>query len=207
MSDLAIVVGIILFPGIVATVLADKLVVHVRPWGSFKYGLYAFVFGVASYVALQGIAWLQGLAPVTYQFLPSMLGLLQVWSFVRDNGTSVSLAEVFAATVMAVPVAFCGAFLVNHKIFHRAGNIVGASRKYGDENLYTFFLNSQELDWVYVRDFDRKLTYQGRIFSFSENDTCQELVLSEITVSGTKTQMSITVFRVSTYVANTAYLS
>lgn len=85
---------------------------------------------------------------------------------------------------MAVPVAFISSLLVNHKIFHKLASKIGVSRKYGDENLFTFYLNSKELHWVYVRDFERKLTYQGRIFSFSENDTCHEIVLADVTVFG-----------------------
>lgn len=76
MSELAVVIGIILFPGIIATVIADKLVVHVRPWGSFKYSLYAFVLGVMSYVGLQAVAWLQALLPLHWQLYPELLGTL-----------------------------------------------------------------------------------------------------------------------------------
>jgi hypothetical protein len=184
MTELAVVIGIILFPGIIATVIADKLVVHVRPWGSFKYGLYAFVFGVTCYGVLQIVARAQAWLPLDWQPLSSLAGTLQVWSVVGNASPAVAFPEVFAATVMGVPVAFVSAFLVNHKVFHRLGNKIRVSRKYGDENLYTFYLNSKELDWVYVRDFERKLTYQGRIFSFSENDTCQEVVLSDVTVFG-----------------------
>jgi hypothetical protein len=56
------------------------------------------------------------------------------------------------------------------------------STKYGDENLFSFFLNSQNIDWIYVRDIQNNLTYQGRVVSFSENDGMQELVMSEVTV-------------------------
>jgi len=56
--------------------------------------------------------------------------------------------------------------LVNYKIFHKFAQKLLISQKYGDENLYSYYLNAKEIDWVYVRDFERKLTYQGRVISF-----------------------------------------
>jgi len=113
--------------------------------------------------------------PERLNILPLRAGTLAVWSIVTDNRARIDLREVFAA-------AFFGAFLVNYKIFHKFAQKLLISQKYGDENLYSYYLNAKEIDWVYVRDFERKLTYQGRVVSFSENDKVQELVLADVTV-------------------------
>ena len=120
--------------------------------------------------------------PDRLQVLPLRVGTLDVWSLVTDGRMRIDLLEVFAATVLSVPVAFVGAFLINYKIFHKLAQKLRISQKYGDENLYSYYLNAKEIDWVYVRDFERKLTYQGRVVSFSENEKIQELVLSDVTV-------------------------
>jgi len=155
----AIAVSVILFPGLISTVIADKITVHSKNWDSFKYGIYSFVFGVFCYVIVQILSWLMTYIPERLNILPLRAGTLAVWSIVTDNRARIDLREVFAA-------AFFGAFLVNYKIFHKFAQKLLISQKYGDENLYSYYLNAKEIDWVYVRDFERKLTYQGRVISF-----------------------------------------
>lgn len=184
MTELAVAIGVILFPGIIATIITDKIIVHVRPWGSLKYGLYSFILGVLCYFVLQCIAWIQMMLPESFQVISSLRSPLDVWNIIGDSKSKIDLQEVIGATLLSGPVAFGAAFLINHKVIHKFAKKFGVSSKYGDENLYSFYLNAQEIDWVYVRDIERKLTYQGRIFSFSENDTVQELVLSDVTVFG-----------------------
>jgi hypothetical protein len=182
MNEIAIAVSVIFFPGLISTIIADKVTVHSKSWTSFKYGIYSFVFGVFCYVIVQILSWLMMYVPETLQVLPLTIGPLDVWSLVTDSRATINLVEVFSATVLSVPVAFLGAFLINYKVFHKAAQKLRISKKYGDENLYSYYLNTNEIDWVYVRDFERKLTYQGRVVSFSENDKIQELVLSDVTI-------------------------
>lgn len=74
------------------------------------------------------------------------------------------------------------AWLVNFKLLNRVAQRLRVSDKYGDENLYHYFLNSKEIEWVYVRDIENNLTFQGCVVSFSENAVCQEIVLRDVVV-------------------------
>lgn len=91
-------------------------------------------------------------------------------------------SEVFLATLLSPLIAITASGLVHFKTINRIAKRLGVTNKFGDENLYSFYLNTKELDWVYVRDPERGLTYQGKIGSFSESGTVQELVLLEVTV-------------------------
>jgi hypothetical protein len=184
MNDLLVVIGVILFPGIVATIITDKIIVHMKSWGSLEYALYSFILGVFAYFFLQCFSWLQGMLPQSWQFISSLKGPLDVWNIIADSKSRIDLSEVVGATLLAIPLAFGTAFLVNHKIFYRIASRLGVSSKYGDENLFSFYLNAQEIDWIYARDIERKLTYQGRVYSFSETENDQELVLTDVTVFG-----------------------
>src|SRR5713226_1717384 len=170
MNGIAVAVAVILFPGLIATVIADKITVHVKRWDSFKYSIYSFIFGVSCYVIVQILAWLNYRLPEGFQFLRLPVGALTVWSLVTDVRTKIDLFEVFMASLLSIPVAFSAAFLVNFKTFHKLAQKLHVSQKYGDENLYSYYLNAKEIDWIYVRDFERNLTYQGRVVSFSETD-------------------------------------
>jgi hypothetical protein len=181
MNELAVTVGMILFPGLIACIICDKITVHAPKWDSFKYSVYSFVFGVICYLLLQTVYfgwWLLACHAKT----PMDTYNLDVWSIVDIPKGSVNLAEVFWATILAPVVAGLAAWTVNYKFVNKIAKWLRLSDKYGDENLYSYFLNSQDVDWIYVRDIQNKLTYQGRVVSFSENSSMQEILLSDVTV-------------------------
>lgn len=183
MNELAIAVGVILFPGLITAVICDKITVHSPKWGSFKYSVYSFIFGVSCYVALQVLAYLwDWIAASALPPLVLVSATLDVWAIVTTQRASIDPSEVFWATLLSPGIAAGAAFIVNHKLINRVAQKLRISSKYGDENLFSFFLNAQNIDWVYVRDISNKLTYQGRVVSFSEADDMQELVLSEVTL-------------------------
>jgi hypothetical protein len=49
-------------------------------------------------------------------------------------------------------------------------------------NLYTYFLSGKGTEWIYVRDKENNLTYEGRVAASSENEHVHELVLLDCTV-------------------------
>lgn len=182
-NELFVVIFIILFPGIIATMISDKIVYHVKPWDSFKYGLYSFIFGIFCYGLLQIISWILQTLPCQYGVLSFLKPPLDSWKIIY-NSKEIDFKEIFAATILSIPVACFFAFIINYKVINKLAQKLKISNKYGDESLYLFYINSQQINWVYVRDFERKLTYQGIIYSYNETDTNQELVLSNVTVYG-----------------------
>jgi hypothetical protein len=70
----------------------------------------------------------------------------------------------------------------NHKILNKIAKKVGVSTKFGDENLFSNYLSSGDIYWVYVRDHATNQTYEGQVRSWSETNNIQEMVLSDVTV-------------------------
>ena len=183
MNELAITVAVILFPGLIATILADALIVHTKPWDSFRYSVYSFTFGVLSYVGLQIIVWIFGwLNFLNVTFLPSLAGKLDIWNFANPDKRIVDVTEVIAALLVGICASIVTVAIINTKVVIRAANKTRISRKYGDENLFSYFLNSDAVQWVYVRDIDNNITYKGKVNSFSESENVQELVLDDVTI-------------------------
>ena len=180
MNQLVVTLAIILLPGIVAAVISDKITVHSK-WTPFKFVLYAFVLGVFSYALLQIGRFILDVLD-TPNDSPIEWTYLQVWSNAVSEKPKIPGWEVVIALVCSVPTALFASYLVNYKIFNKLAQKIRVSSKYGDENLYSYYLNAREIDWVYVRDISNNITYQGRVLSYSENDDIQELVLSEVTI-------------------------
>ncbi|MHB1332550.1 MAG: hypothetical protein ACYCY1_08135 [Sulfuriferula sp.] len=183
MNSLAVAIAIVLLPGLVASVICDKITVHSPRWGAFKYSIYSFLFGILSYGLLQfieyGYHYILSFLDKTHQVQSYTLG---VWSIIQNDKAPIALSEVGWATLLAPIVALIAAWLVNYKILNKIAQKLNISQKYGDENLYSFFLNLNEVDWVYVRDKINGFTYFGRVVSYSECDSIQEIVLSEVGV-------------------------
>jgi len=180
MNELAITVAIIIFPGVIAAVICDKIIVHQPRWDHFKFGLYSFILGITCYIALQFLVNIVDLLLKIDE--NNSYNLLSIWKFFSESEEKLNLLEVFGATILSMPVALFASWIVNYKIFNKLSKKLRISNKYGDENLFSFYLNMDGLDWVYVRDIDNNITYQGKILSFSENDNIQEIVLSDVTV-------------------------
>jgi len=183
MNSLAVAITIILFPGLIACVICDKITVHSPRWDAYKYSMYSFLFGILCYCALQLIYYN---TYMVYQYIYDVTDVrfssLDVWLIINNEKAKVVLSEVVNATLLAPLVALMSSFVVNYKVFNKIASKINVTQKYGDENLFSFFLNSKEVDWVYVRDKDIGLTYFGRVVSHSECESIQEIVLSEVSV-------------------------
>jgi hypothetical protein len=180
MNELAVAIAIVLFPGLIATVIIDKVVVHMKPWSTFKYSIYSFVFGVFCYGALQ--AFLSVIGALASLVFPHFDMSLSVWSLIDASHPPLRIGEVFGATLFAPLVAYLAALVANYKLLNRIAQKIRVSDKYGDENLFSYYLNSKDIDWIYVRDIGNNLTYEGRLQSFSETPSIQELVLYDVTL-------------------------
>lgn len=74
------------------------------------------------------------------------------------------------------------AVVLDHKFINRIALKFKVLNKYGDEYLFSYFLNSDEAECVYIRDKEAGYTYEGLIESFSEGENIQEVVLTNVKV-------------------------
>ena len=66
----------------------------------------------------------------------------------------------------------------------RALQWIGATRRYGDEDVWDFYLNSgdKHVEYVHFRDFTTNLVFAGWVDAFSESGKLREIVLREARV-------------------------
>lgn len=67
-------------------------------------------------------------------------------------------------------------------MLNKFSNKFKISTKYGDENLYSHFLNANEIDDIYLRDIKNNLVYHGVVSFFSEKENFKEIVLNDVSV-------------------------
>ena len=86
------------------------------------------------------------------------------------------------ASIISIILGFLISKLDHSKLINTFAKKYNISNKYGDENLYSYFLNSPDVNWVYIRVIENSLTYLGCVESFSETPENKEIVLNQVTV-------------------------
>jgi len=167
-SALALKLILILIPGGLATLILEKLTTYLK-WEAFKFIINSILLGGSSYL-------LSDL--VFYSFYSK--DIQNFWITFTSN--NIPFWEIIRATGMAIIIGFLAAWMENYKIITRIARKCKIADKYGEENLYSYFLNSKEVTEVYVRDIANNLTFHGTIDSFSENEQISEITLRNVKV-------------------------
>ncbi|WP_150212556.1 hypothetical protein [Candidatus Tokpelaia sp.] len=181
MNQLVISLIVLLIPGLIAALVYDSITQHEK-WNNFTFSVAAILFGWFSYLPLYLINWLFSVFSclhINFRFniLITLLKLLNNEAI--DNSIYM---DIIFASVFAIGFAFLTSRCVNRKYLNHLAQKMHISSKYGDENLFSYYLNSDEIDWVYVRWPERNLIYRGLISKHSETLDIQEIVLLDVDI-------------------------
>jgi Family of unknown function (DUF6338) len=166
--------SLIFLPGIIWAALDARFAAK-KEVSQFNLMINAFLFGVASYA-------------ITFLIYTLLHKPFALGSNIRfDEGVS-GLSNVVDEIVTAIVVAFAGAILwlygSTYKVFTRFFQFIRATKRYGDEDVWDYLLNSDSpiTEYVNVRDFDKKIAYSGYVSIYSESGALRELVLRDAEV-------------------------
>lgn len=138
-----------------------------------------FLFSAVSYATYAVIASMWGPTPIS------------VLQSLEDPATPLNWAEIGIVTLLSVPIAFIASGIHRFKTFNKIGQLARVTHRYGDEDVWEFFFNLQDFEWVFVRDHKLNLVYYGYPKLFSESDHERELLLTDVQVfdNGTGTYL------------------
>lgn len=173
-SELTLKLIIILIPGAIATRIYQKVTIHDK-WTSFQFVVNSIVFGGFSYL----------LTELFIDICYSDKRLLKFWSNLPVENIPYDL--VIKTCITGVLIGLSISALDHYKLVNWFAKKIKISKKYGDENLYSYFLNGKEVKEVYIRDFDNNSTYHGLIDSYSEQDSFCEIVLYDVVIYDNET--------------------
>jgi len=180
-SVLALKLIILLFPGLIAALIYRRLTVKHKERSDFMFVLIAIVEGITSYLTVQ-VAYLC-LIFINNLFVKYPLDYKELNTFKNLTNThSIAYSEVLLASVVAVLIGLITVKLSQNNTLNKLALKFNISNKYGDENLYSNFLNDNCLTWVNVQDMLTELVYRGAVEAFSESADFKEIVLNNVTV-------------------------
>lgn len=132
-----------------------------------------FVFGLVSYLVTYGIDRLFGLP----------------FAFVEPKKDETFLGaaafnEILATTFVAFPCSILWLYFVKFNLLTRFVHVIGATKRFGDEDVWDFTFNARDrnVEYVHVRDFDKKIVYAAWVELFSDTEKVRELVLLDVKV-------------------------
>ncbi len=168
-SELTLKLILLLIPGSIACIIYERLTIH-KQWNSFKFITNAILFGAISYLIAQLIFSIRNPDESFNLF----------WENLPTK--DIPYDVIVKSSIISIFVGLAATGIDHYKLINRFGKLIRLTNKYGDENLYSYFLNAKDVEEVYVRDIENNLTYHGFVNSFSENDEIKELVLIDVVV-------------------------
>ena len=132
-----------------------------------------FVFGLASYVVTYGLYRICGLS---FEFVEPKKDAAFL-------GTA-AFIEIFVTIGVALACSILWLYFVNFKLLMRFMQRIRATKRYCDEDVWDFTFNAHDrnVEYVNLRDFDKKIVYAGWVERFSDTDKVRELVLRDVNV-------------------------
>lgn len=174
LSSFLIRIIFLALPGIVASILYRRLKgkSSLKDWEDvleiLLFSLLSYAFYGLGVTILNRVGWAH-----------STVTSFQAFS---DETIPISWPEVVIASAVGTLLAFAASALYTHKTINRIGRFVGVTKRYGDEDVWDYFHNINEVQWVFVRDHKLDLIYFGWILVYSDSEKGRELLLRDVRV-------------------------
>ena len=165
--------ALIFLPGIIWATIDAKYGSGLRP-SQFTLILRSFLFGVAAHSVLY----------VFYTIVGFQYGYTEVVGGIDQPQLVAFMDEIFWSIPLALAMSIAWLFAVRNRFLARFLNWIGATRRYGDEDVWCFTFNSGQphVEYVHVRDLPSGMTFAGWVNTYSENEPIRELLLKDAIV-------------------------
>ena len=164
--------AIVFLPGLIWSQIDARYAAKEKA-GQVQFIIRAFLFGMFSYLVVF----------IGYGLFRQSFSVLDI-DAARQTGILLGhfADEILISIPVTLVLAVLWVYAATYKLLHRLLLWMRATKKYGDEDVWDFTLNSpgEEVEYVHVRDFDRGTTYAGWVHTFSDSGRPRELLLRDV---------------------------
>lgn len=166
--------AVVFLPGIIWAQLDASYVAKLKR-SDVEFFLRAFLFGLTTY-AVEFLLFATLGRPFHIASLAD--------ASTKDIVSKDVLAEVLWALLIGIILSVGWLYASRFKLLTRVLQKIGATKKFGDEDVWDFTFNSNDIavEYIHFRDLENKLVYAGWVNTFSETDRVRELVLLDVIV-------------------------
>lgn len=165
--------ALIFLPGVIWANIDAKYGAGLRPSETTLF-IRAFIFGTTTYAVLFLI---YAVAGREFGYLALASGLSGSALFSLKDEIAWAIPTSFVLSVIWL-------WIVRFRLVMRFLNWIGATKRFGDEDVWSFTFNSNKpnVEYVHVRDIEGGYIYAGWVNAYSENEDYRELLLSDAIV-------------------------
>lgn len=178
MNALVLTLALIFLPGIIWARLDARYARQAKP-SQFELVVNVFVFGLVAYLATYLVYLIPQVSAVASFNLTTIA--LDEEAVAQSLRRSV-VDDILVATAISLLLAPAWLAIQRYKLVVRGLQRIGATKRYGDEDVWDFLLGSNDprSHYVNLRDEQTGQTFSGYVDMFSEAPGLRELVLSQV---------------------------
>jgi len=174
LSEFSLKIIFLFIPGIVSLLIIEKLSFH-REYKLYQILIYSLILGFANYSFYYVLIELFN---AIFQTCYSCM----FFTTLINKSTQIDFWEILKVSFLSIVIGYLFSALINHKVLNKIGKLLRVTRKFGDLDVWSFIMNSKNVEWVVIRDFDTDLMYEGWIELFSDSTERDELLLRDVIV-------------------------
>lgn len=165
--------ALVFMPGIIWANIDSKFGAGLKPQQTALL-IRAFLFGMATYSILFLVYFIFD-QPFGYQKLGT-------------DAANINIIELKDEIAWSIPLSFALSVIwlwaVRYRWLIKFLHVVGATRRYGDEDVWSYTLNSDQshVEYIHVRDLENGFIFAGWVNTYSESEDYRELLLRDVIV-------------------------
>lgn len=186
-TELSIHLLILFFPGIICFYIVESLTVH-RDRLAYQVFLLSYVYGALSYATYGILAtasnalFFSSYRPETNELHVPLKNTLSFARALHDPKITPDYREIAYVTIVSILLALLISYLVRRKLLHNFAKTFKISTKFGELDVWQYAMESENTDWVTVRDLARNLMFCGYKVAYSDAEPHAELLLTHVRI-------------------------
>lgn len=178
---------LLLIPGIVASLMLDQIS-NRNKQPVFRFIIESALFGIAAFLIMEFFYSIYNL--IIYCFSAKekfVFGLnLTVWDSLFDGTKAINKIELLISYILSIPLGVLFGIIYSKRLINKVFKKLKLTNRYGDDDVWSHFLNHPTTQYIIVRDRHTKLSYYGLIHSFSDSKENREILLYDVEVYSTE---------------------
>lgn len=174
---------VILLPGVVSTLMVRYITTH-KQYSIFEFLIYSACLGIGTFIIMElfySLFW--AIYGILSSNISTEFGLnLKIWDSLINGVSSIDKNELFLSYLLAIPFGFFWGFVISNKIVIRLFQKWKLTTRYGDNDVWSFYFNSPNTNWIYLHNKKENLTYFGKIRAYSDTGEKREVLIEDVIV-------------------------
>lgn len=174
---------LILMPGVVATLMFKQIFSGVK-YTVFEFVINSALFGIATFIIMElGYSIYNIVIALFSKDITISCGLnLSIWNNLFDGNEEFNKIELIVAYLLSIPLGLFYGYAFSKKFLNKVFQKLGLTNRYGDNDVWSYFLNSKDIEWIIVHNKKTELSYFGKISAYSDSNAKREILLKEVDV-------------------------